>query len=63
MEENKNVETKKTKMDMVSLKRRALIATMFAMGALSMYVSLPTVVLVFIALFIIPAIFSRKKKD
>ena len=60
MEENK-VETKKVKTN-GSLKKKALLATVFALGALSMYVSAWTVLLVFISMFIVPTIFSEKKE-
>lgn len=61
--ENNNVETKKTKKGKDSLKQKMLLATVFAMGALSMYVSLPTVALVFLALFIIPLFARKAEKD
>jgi hypothetical protein len=61
MEENKKVEAKKVKTN-GSLKKKALLATVFALGALSMYVSVWTVLLVFIAMFIVPTIFSEKKE-
>lgn len=61
--ENNNVETKKLKKEKNTLKKKALLIVVFTMGALSMYVSVETVALVFLALFVAPAFVRGSEKD